>query len=107
MALRDEAWVAASDSSSWLRPPCSIARLSGARAGADSSRSSATRADPAELLSDEVLGLSWTVGDSGHVVVQELGFPRGDRLCQSSEFGDLGLGGALVERHQLPSCGLE
>ena len=60
-------------------------------------------AGPADLLGDEVLSFGGTIRDAGHVVVQELGFPRGDRLGQSSEFGDLGLGGALVERHQLPA----
>ena len=64
-------------------------------------------ADPSELLCDEVLGLSWSVGDAGHVVVEDLGFPSGDGLGQPGELGNVGLGSVLVEGDQLPSGGMQ
>ena len=64
-------------------------------------------ADPSELLCDEVLGLSWSVGDAGHVVVEDLGLPSGDGLGQPGELGNVGLGSVLVEGDQLPSGGMQ
>lgn len=59
--------------------------------------------DPSKLLGNEVLGLCWPTRDPGHVVVEDLGLPRGDGLGQTGELGDVGLGGVLVEGDQFPT----
>lgn len=63
--------------------------------------------DPAQLFSDQILRLGGTVGDAGHVVVEDLFLPGRDGLGQPGELGDISLGCVLVESDQLPTGGVQ